>query len=116
MSHGDIVAHESGGATILSGDELVAAVAETLEADRVGLCSAVPGVLDTDGTVIPRIDSRAEVDGLESSDSTDVTGGMAGKVAVLLELPMEAQIFGPDDLPAFFAGKRPGTTVGGRGT
>ncbi|HKJ59017.1 MAG TPA: isopentenyl phosphate kinase, partial [Halobacteriales archaeon] len=54
--HGDVIVHEGRGVTIVSGDELVAVVADALSADRVGLCSAVPGVLDDRGDVIGRID------------------------------------------------------------
>ena len=39
--HGDGVVHTGKGATVLSGDELVAVLAEALGADRVGVCSAV---------------------------------------------------------------------------
>jgi len=53
--HGDLVAHAGAGATVLSGDELVVELAPAVDADRVGVCSTVPGVLDEDGTVIDRI-------------------------------------------------------------
>ncbi|PSP81905.1 acetylglutamate kinase [Halobacteriales archaeon QS_1_68_17] len=116
VAHGDIVSHAGEGVTILSGDELVAHLAAALAADRVGLCSGVPGVLDADGEVIDRIDAVDEVAGaLGDSDATDVTGGMAGKVRTLLELPVGASIFGPDDLAAFLAGGTPGTLVAGDG-
>ena len=112
--HGDVIVHEGRGVTIVSGDELVAVVADALAADRVGLCSAVPGVLDEAGDVIPRIDDLdAVADLLGGSDATDVTGGMAGKVRMLLELDAPASIFGPDDLEAFVEGEQPGTLVGG---
>ncbi|MFT4921961.1 MAG: isopentenyl phosphate kinase, partial [Haloarculaceae archaeon] len=112
LLHGDCVAHEGNGATILSGDDIVVALAESLSADRVGLCSTVPGVLDGDGEVVARIESFEDVaENIETSEQTDVTGGMAGKIRTLLDLPMSAQIFGLDDLPAFLAGETPGTTV-----
>ncbi|USZ68196.1 isopentenyl phosphate kinase [Halorussus salilacus] len=112
--HGDVVAHEGAGATILSGDEVVTAVAEGVGADRVGFCSTVPGVLDGDEAVIPEIRSYEEVaDLLGGSDATDVTGGMAGKVRALLDLGAPATIFGPDDLRAFLAGEQPGTLIRG---
>lgn len=113
--HGDLVAHEGTGATVLSGDELIVRIATAVGADRVGVCSTVPGVLDEDGTVVDRIEAMADVASvLGESDSTDVTGGMAGKVAALLELDVEAAIFGPEDLDAFVRGNAPGTTVDGR--
>lgn len=112
--HGDMVVHASVGATVLSGDELVASLGEGLDVDRVGLCSAVPGVLDDADDVIPRIDSFDDVAAvLGGSDATDVTGGMAGKVRTLLDLSAPAVIFGVDDLTAFLAGSSPGTVVAG---
>lgn len=112
--HGDMVVHATAGATVLSGDELVVSLGRTLAVDRVGLCSAVPGVLDGDDAVIPRIDAFEDVrDILGGSDSTDVTGGMAGKVSSLLELPAPAVIFGLEDLDSFLGGSVPGTVVGG---
>ncbi|RQG91200.1 acetylglutamate kinase [Natrarchaeobius halalkaliphilus] len=110
--HGDLVSHAERGVTVVSGDELVAELARALEADRVGLCSTVPGVLDDDDVVIERITTLEGVaDVLGESESTDVTGGMAAKVAALLDLDAEATIFGLDELEAFLAGERPGTTV-----
>ena len=111
--HGDVVAHAGRGATVLSGDEIVAALAGPLAADRVGLCSTVPGVLDADGEVLDRIASIDDAAGaLGGSEATDVTGGMAGKVRTLLRLEAPAQVFGPDALRAFLAGGSPGTRIG----
>lgn len=111
--HGDGVVTAGAGVTVLSGDEIVTSLAGSLGADRVGLCSTVPGVLDDSGAVIERIDSfdavRAAVG---ESDETDVTGGMAGKVRRLLDLDAPAFVFGVDDLSAFLAGGDPGTRVG----
>jgi len=110
--HGDVVAHGGEGVTILSGDEVVVELAEGLGADRVGLCSGVPGVLDGEGAVVARIDDVGDVAAaLGDSDATDVTGGMAGKVRALLALDAPARIFGADDLAAFLAGEKPGTLV-----
>lgn len=115
VTHGDLVAHEGEGVTVVSGDELVVALTAGLDADRLGLCSAVPGVLDEEGSVVPEISSYEVVaDVLEGSDATDVTGGMAGKVRALLELDASAAIFGLGDLARFLAGERVGTTVDGR--
>jgi len=110
--HGDVVAHAGAGATIVSGDELVAELAAALDADRIGLCSTVPGVLDDADAVIDRIDEfDAVADVLGASDATDVTGGMAGKVRTLLALEAEASIFGLETLAAFLEGENPGTTI-----
>ena len=112
--HGDVVAHAGEGVTVLSGDELVTGLADRLGATRVGLCSTVPGVLDADGEVIDEItefDSVATVIG--DSESTDVSGGMAGKVRELLGLSGQARIFGPDAVGPFLAGDTPGTLIDG---
>ncbi|MFC3958437.1 isopentenyl phosphate kinase [Halovivax cerinus] len=112
--HGDIVAHVGAGVTVVSGDELVVELADRLGADRVGLCSAVPGVLDGNDAVIERIESHEDVASvLGDSDTTDVTGGMSSKVRALLALDGPASIFDLDGLTAFLAGERPGTTVDG---
>jgi isopentenyl phosphate kinase len=110
--HGDLVAHAGEGATVVSGDELVVDLAGAVGAERVGVCSTVDGVLDADGAVIERISSFEAVrPALGGSDTTDVSGGMAGKVRALLALESPAHIFGPDALAAFLAGETPGTTV-----
>lgn len=111
---GDAIPHAGQGFTVVSGDDLVAALATTLEADRVGLCADVPGVRDAQGAVIDRITSMSAVaDALGASDDVDVTGGMTGKVRALLDLPVPASIFGLEALPAFLAGEVVGTTVDG---
>jgi isopentenyl phosphate kinase len=112
--HGDVVGHAGAGATIVSGDELVTRLAAGLDADRVGLCSTVSGVYDSEGEVIPRITdlgSVAEV--LGDAESTDVTGGMAAKVRALLDLDAPAHVFGPEALSAFLAGESAGTVIEG---
>lgn len=110
--HGDVIVHEESGATIVSGDELVCALASGLDADRVGLCSSVPGVLDGNH-VIPEIDTFADVaDVLGESESTDVTGGMAAKVSALLKLETPAFVFDREGLAPFLDGDRPGTRIG----
>jgi len=112
--HGDVVAHAGEGATILSGDEIVTSLADSLDADRVGVCSTVPGVLDGDDAVVPEITAFDDVaDVLGGSDATDVSGGMAGKVRELLALGAPASVFDLDSLPAFLDGDEPGTTVRG---
>ena len=112
--HGDVVVHEGSGVTVTSGDDLVVTLAESLGADRVGLCSTVSGVLDAEGTVISRIDRFEDVAAaVGDSDATDVTGGMAAKVRKLLALPAPAHVFGPEGLTAFLDGESPGTTVAG---
>ncbi|WP_254837667.1 isopentenyl phosphate kinase [Natronomonas marina] len=110
--HGDCVVHAGAGATVLSGDELVVAVADAVGADRVGVCSAVPGVYDESGDVVEHIDSfEAVADALGASEATDVSGGMAGKVRELLDLAAPAYVFDLDGLEAFLDGENPGTRI-----
>lgn len=114
--HGDVFVSEKRGATIVSGDELVVSLAETLDANRVGLCSTVPGVLDENGDLVRRIERYEDVETvLGGSESTDVTGGMAGKVNALLELETAAQIFDLNGLTEFLDGGTPGTRIAGQG-
>ena len=111
--HGDGVIHADEGVTVLSGDELVVALADALGADRVGVCSAVEGVYDEDGDVIRRIETFDDAaDALGGSDATDVSGGMAGKVRALLDLDASAHVFDLDGLAAFLDGDEPGTRIG----
>jgi isopentenyl phosphate kinase len=114
--HGDVLATAGEGVTVLSGDEIVTAAATVLDADRVGLCSTVPGVLDADDEVIPEITAFEDVgSALSDSDAeADVTGGMAGKVKQLLDLGVPAAVFGPDAISGFLSGNSPGTTIHGR--
>jgi isopentenyl phosphate kinase len=80
----------------------------------VGLCSDVPGVLDTEGEVVDRVTAIEDVaDALGGSDATDVTGGMAAKVRTLLDLDAPASVFDLDGLDAFLRGDAPGTLVDG---
>lgn len=110
--HGDIVVHEGVGGSILSGDELVVALGAALDADRIGVCSTVPGVLDADGNVIPEITSYDAVRAvLEGSEVTDVTGGMAGKVDTLLAFDGPAALFGPAELETFLETGTAGTAI-----
>jgi isopentenyl phosphate kinase len=111
--HGDGVVHADRGTTVLSGDELVVHLAEGLDADRVGVCSAVEGVYDESGAVIDRIDSfEAVADTLDGSDATDVSGGMLGKVRALLGLDAPTHVFDLDGLEPFLEGGEPGTRIG----
>ncbi len=113
--HGDVISHAGCGLTVLSGDEIVTSLARSLQATRVGLCSTVPGVLDDRERVIASITAFEDVESvLGESDSTDVSGGMAGKVRELLALGAPAHIFGPDAVSTFLAGHQAGTRIDGR--
>ena len=110
--HGDVVVSTGRGATVVSGDDVVVGVGAALSADRIGVCSTVSGVLDGSGEVIPEITSYDEVAAaLGTSDATDVTGGMAGKVQVLLDVEGTASIFGLEELERFFETGVAGTTI-----
>ncbi|MEF8936879.1 MAG: isopentenyl phosphate kinase [Halovenus sp.] len=110
--NGDVVAHAGKGATVLSGDTIVVSLAQSLDADRVGLCSTVGGVLDDSGDVIAEIEAYDDVaDVLGGSESTDVTGGMAAKVRQLLDLDVPASVFDLGSLAAFLDTGSAGTVV-----
>lgn len=110
--HGDGVFTTDHGVTILSGDDLVVEAARELDANRVGLCTSEAGVLDEAGAVVDHIGSFEQVEAvLGESESTDVTGGMARKVAVMIELGRPASIFHLDELGSFLSGGRPGTII-----
>jgi hypothetical protein len=91
------------GAFVLAPDHVVAVVALV---ERP--------LLDDDGAVIPEIHEFEDVaEVLGGSDTTDVSGGMAGKVRKLLALTVPASIFAPADLAAFLDGDAPGTVIRG---
>ena len=87
--HGDVVMDRIKGAAILSGDRIAPYLATTLGASRIGAGSNVDGVLDDTGAVIKKITTLGFVDmkkHISGSSSTDVTGGMLGKVSEFVEL------------------------------
>ncbi len=110
--HGDVMLSAGEGVVILSGDDLVVALASELSASRAGLCTEVGGVLDDTGEIVPAIE---DIDALEAelgdAGATDVSGGMARKVRLLDTLDIPASIFGLSGLSAFLAGGTPGTTI-----
>jgi len=111
--HGDVVMDLSRGACIVSGDQIVRYLALRLHISRVGLATDVPGVLDG-GSVVPEITPET-VHHLHigSSNHTDVTGGMRGKINELLELGnagIESDIFHVSRIGDFLAGKGHGGT------
>ena len=116
--HGDVVMDIETGASIVSGDQLATYLAVRFKAARVGLGTAVDGVL-ADGAVIPLI-TRANFESVRShiqgSAGTDVTGGMLGKVLELLaiEIDINSYIFNAskeDVIAGFLSGDEPGTRV-----
>ncbi len=87
--HGDVVMDMIKGAAVLSGDRIIPYIALALNASKIGAGSDVDGVLDDKDIVIKKITPLSFVDikkNIKGSASTDVTGGMLGKVSELLEL------------------------------
>jgi isopentenyl phosphate kinase len=87
--HGDMVMDRIKGAAILSGDRIITHLAAAMNASKIGAGSDVDGVLDEKGMVIKKITPLNFIDikkNIKGSTSTDVTGGMIGKVSELLEL------------------------------
>jgi len=87
--HGDVVMDRALGAAVLSGDRIVPYLATAMGASKIGAGSNVEGVLDETGTAVKKITPVSFVDikkHIQGSASTDVTGGMLGKVSELLEL------------------------------
>jgi len=117
--HGDVVMDTARGASIVSGDQLVASLAKALSPDRVGLATDVAGVLGEDGAVLDRI-RRGEGPGAAGgSRNTDVTGGMEGKLTELLALAdagIGSSIFHASRIGDFLDGRPHGGTIveGGR--
>ena len=112
--HGDVVMDLSRGACIVSGDQLVRYLAVALKISRVGLATDVPGVLDG-GVVVPEI-TRKTVPAIRigSSNHTDVTGGMRGKIDELLGLAdagIRSDIFHVSRVPDFLSGSGHGGTM-----
>ena len=112
--HGDVVMDLSRGACIVSGDQLVRYLAVGLQISRVGLATDVPGVLDG-GRVVPVI-TRGMTQKIQigSSNHTDVTGGMKGKIDELLDLAdagIGSDIFHVSRIADFLKGSGHGGTI-----
>lgn len=112
--HGDVVM-DRGDVSVVSGDEVVAHVADALDAERVGYGTDVAGVLDGDGQVIPVLNKETLNDvEFYSGTGTDITGGMKGKVDSLMRSKIKGSIFDatePDNVARFLKGEHLGTEV-----
>ena len=87
--HGDVAFDKVIGGTIISTEEVMMAVAETLPPSWLLLAGETAGVLNENGDVIPKITRKnlPEIaSALGGSRGTDVTGGMATKVNSMLQL------------------------------
>lgn len=86
---GDVAFDTVRGGTIISTEEVMMFLAETLRPSWLLLAGETAGVLDLDGQVVPSITEanlKAIAPALGGSRGTDVTGGMASKVRSMLEL------------------------------
>lgn len=89
LVYGDVALDEARGGTIASTEDIFFYLAEELHPTRVVLLSKVEGVLDTKGNVIRSITPEnypSWRETLSGSAGVDVTGGMADKVARMVEL------------------------------
>lgn len=105
ITHGDVCYDTSRGASILSGDTIMAYLATQLKARSVFVGTNVDGVLDENpnenpnAQIITTINENNKEEVLRvagSSNSTDVTGGMAKKIHDLFlisQLGIEVVIF-----------------------
>lgn len=119
--HGDVVMDLELGACVLSGDQIVPYLAKELKITRLGLGSAEEGVIDNDGKTILEITPETFENFkhyIRGSESTDVTGGMLGKVQELLELSktscITSYIFNAgkeDNIHRFLNGESIGTRI-----
>ena len=87
--YGDVAFDSARGGTIVSTEEVMMAVAQTIRPSWLLLAGETAGVYDANGVTIPRITQgtlAAVANALKGSRGTDVTGGMAAKVSDMLDL------------------------------
>lgn len=87
--HGDVAFDTEIGGTIVSTEEVMVCLAPTLQPEWLLLAGETDGVYDLQKQTIPHIDEQnlpAVQKALGGSRGTDVTGGMASKVASMLNL------------------------------
>jgi isopentenyl phosphate kinase len=106
LVYGDVALDDVRGGTIISTEDIFLYLADELCPARILLLSEVDGVLDSDGAVVPRItppDFPALREALAGSRGVDVTGGMADKVARMVELVQRQ----PETCVHIFSGAEP---------
>jgi len=108
--HGDVVPDYAKGASVCSGDQIVARFAK--KAEVVVFATNVDGILDKDGKLIERIDKSnlSEMLGQIGEAENDVTGGMKGKVKEIIESGAPAWIVNgnyPERIIEALSGKIP---------
>jgi isopentenyl phosphate kinase len=93
VMYGDVVMDEKLGFTILSGDQLVTYLALKYKAEKIIVGVDTDGIFETDPKTNPEAKpikhlNLAELKALQpklgKATGTDVTGGMAGKIAELI--------------------------------
>ena len=109
LLYGDVAFDDVHGGTIVSTEDIFVFLAgdRELRPSRILLLGEVPGVLDSAGDVIPRITPGTLPtfqSALDGSSGVDVTGGMADKVAQMVELVRSY----PDIHSHLFSGTAPG--------
>ena len=109
LVHGDVAIDDVYGGTIISTEDIFIFLADEWvgQLSRILLLGEVSGVLDSHGAVIPRItpaDLPALRETLSGSGGVDVTGGMANKVARMIELTQHH----PDTHVHILTGAEPG--------
>lgn len=112
--HGDVVMDRVRGASIVSGDQLVAHLASALPINRVGVATDVSGVLHEGRTLLRLHPRNAATLTLGESTHPDVTGGMRGKIAelvLLAERGIESHVFHVSRIRQFLDGSDHGGTV-----
>ncbi len=89
LIYGDVALDDVHGGTIISTEDIFCYLADELRPARILLLGETEGVLDAEGNVIPRIapaDLFILQETLGGSTGVDVTGGMADKVARMVDL------------------------------
>jgi isopentenyl phosphate kinase len=107
LVYGDVALDDVRGGTIASTEDLFVYLADELGPARILLLGCVPGVLDQDGEVIAQITPSKHArlgDALSGSQAVDVTGGMADKVARMVDLVRDH----PETTVHIVDGMRPG--------
>ena len=107
LVYGDVALDSVRGGTIVSTEDIFVFLADELHPTRILLLGAVPGVLDSDGSVIPCItpvDLPSVQVTLNGSRGVDVTGGMADKVGRMVELVQR----NPETCVHILTGTQPG--------
>ncbi len=89
LVYGDVALDDVHGGTIVSTEDVFSFLADELRPVRILLLSEVNGVVGPTGSVVPYVTPAgfpALREALSGSEGVDVTGGMADKVARMVEL------------------------------